>query len=108
MTPEAQTKSTPEEIARLARQTLQVLAETHIIIEKEAFTELIDTNLAEYDAQMWDMILSSYENALKELSGHVSSEYQKGFELGIRLLKRMRDVSAQEQVIAKAENPVKI
>lgn len=107
MTPEASTKSNPEEIARLARQTLQVLAETHIIIEKEEFQTLIDANLAEYDIHIWDLITSSYDKAAQELSGHVSVERQRGFELGGKLLKRMRDVAMEESDAIKGENTPK-
>lgn len=108
MTPEAQTKSNPEDLARHARITLQALSETHVILTKEAFKALIDETLETSAAHMWDLIIDSYDKAAQELSGHVSPERQRGFELGAKLLRRMRDVSVEEFDAAKEPDPAKI
>jgi hypothetical protein len=108
LTPEPEKKTSPEEVARLARMTLQMLAETHVIVEKEEFADLISENLRLAEAQMWDLILDSYDKALEGLTGHLSAERLKGLDLGKRILERFRDVSMGELDRVHEENAPKI
>jgi hypothetical protein len=101
-------KLSVEDVTRLSRTTIQALAQTHVIVPKEEFAQIISENLVAAEAEMWDLIIGHYDLAREELTEHLSKERLSGYDLGRKLLARMRDVSVGELTRVHEENPTKI
>lgn len=92
MDSEPEFRATPAQIARITRTALTALAETHVIVPKEELANLLNEHSNEMIAEMWAMVLKSYQTSSDQTAAILSPERQKGVELGGKMLKRMHEV----------------
>lgn len=106
LTPEPEVKLSAEQIARITRLALSQLAETHVIMSKDEFRDLLDDTMDKHTTQIWDLVLSSYRDTTANLAEVLPPAQLKGFELGGKLLERLHGIIREEHpgVPAPADN----
>jgi hypothetical protein len=102
LTPEPDFKATPAQIASISAAVLRQLAETHVIITKDELRALVSKSLDTHTEDIFHLILGTYRTSAEQLAEVLPPAQLKGFELGEKLVLRMKSVVMEENSLISA------